>query len=417
VIAALDMGYGHLRAAASVASACGAEVVEADRPPFADDAETALWRGARRWYEALSRGADAWYAPGARALLDLVTGIPAQDSPRDHSAPNLAARQLDRLIRHGMGARLAGRLRDTGEQLVATFYAHAVAADAHGAERVHLIVTDSDVNRVWVPADPKRSRLLYFVPTDGTATRIASYGVPRERICVTGFPLPPELVGEGDAAARANVAARLARLDPRGAFRAAHGAEVARVLGGVPTAAPGPPTVVFAVGGAGAQCGVARTLLTAWRRELERDEIRLVLVAGTRPRVAERFERWLRSARFGASVRVLFEPDFRSYYRGFNGTLASADVLWTKPSELTFYGALGLPLVLARPLGVHERRNRDLALSVGAGVDGRDSLATARRLPSLVKDGTLAAAAWAAFMRMPRTGASRIAEELARTRD
>jgi hypothetical protein len=50
-------------------------------------------------------------------------------------------------------------------------------------------------------------------------------------------------------------------------------------------------------------------------------------------------------------------------------------------------------------------------------VNGRESLATARRLPSLVEDGTLAAAAWAGFTRMPRTGASRIAEELARTRD
>lgn len=417
VVTALDMGYGHLRAAASVASACGAEVVEADRPPLASDAESALWRRARSWYEALSRGADAWYAPGARALLDIVTGIPAPDCTRDRSAPNLAARQLDRLVRQGMGARLAARLRDTGEQLVATFYAHAIAADAHGAERVHLVVTDSDVNRVWVSADPKRSRLTYFVPTDGTAARIASYGVPRERIRVTGFPLPPELVGEGDATARAALAARMARLDPSGAFRAAHRDELTPVLGDDARDAPRPPTVVFAVGGAGAQCGVARTLLTAWRRELERGEIRLVLVAGTRPCVAERFERWLRDARLGASVRLLFEPDFSSYYRSFNETLASADVLWTKPSELTFYAALGLPLVLARPLGVHERRNRDLAISLSAAVNGRESLATARRLPSLVKDGTLAAAAWAGFTRMPRTGASRIAEELARTRD
>jgi hypothetical protein len=417
VVAALDMGYGHLRAAAAVASACGADVVEADRPPFASDAESELWRRARTWYEALSRGADAWYAPGARALLDVVTGIPAPDSRRDHSSPNLAARQLDRLVRDGMGARLAARLRDSGEQLVATFYAPAIAADAHGAERVHLVVTDSDVNRVWVPADARRSRIVFFAPAEPTAARLASYGVDRARIRVTGFPLPPELVGSDDSAARAALAARLARLDPRGAFRAAHRDELSRALGDVPRHAAGPPTVVFAVGGAGAQSGVARTLLRAWRRELARDEIRLVLVAGTRPRVAARFERWLREERAGASVRLLFETSFPAYYRRFNETLAAADVLWTKPSELTFYAALGLPLVLARPLGVHERRNRDLALSLGAGVDGRDSRTAAQRLTSQLADGTLAAAAWAGFTRMTRAGARRIAEELAQPRD
>lgn len=417
VVTALDMGYGHLRAAASVASACGAEVVEADRPPFASDSETALWGRARRWYEALSRGADAWYAPGARALLDLVTGIPAPGSQRDDSAPNLAARQLDRLVRAGMGARLAARLRETGEPLVATFYAHAVAAETHGAERVHLVVTDSDINRVWAPADARRSRIVFFAPAETAAARLVSYGVARERICVTGFPLPPELVGDDDAIARESLAARIARLDPSGAFRAARRDELTRALGDVPAGRADPPTVVFAVGGAGAQSGVARILLSAWHRHLANDQLRLVLVAGTRRRVAERFERWLREAGVGPSARLLFEPDFRSYYRSFNETLASADVLWTKPSELTFYAALGLPLVLARPLGVHERRNRDLALTLGAGVNGRASRETALRLPSLLADGTLAAAAWSGFSRMPRDGARRIAEELARPRD
>ena len=411
------MGYGHLRAAAAIASACGTQVVEADRPPYADDSESALWRRARSWYEALSRGADAWYAPGARALLDLVTRIPSPDSSRDHSAPNLAARQLDRLVRHGMGARLAARLRDSQAPLVSTFYAPAIAADAHGADRVHLVVTDSDVNRVWVPADARRSRIVYFAPAECTAARLENYGVDRACIRVTGFPLPPELVGDDDAVARAALAARLARLDPRGVFRAAHGDELTRELGDLPRDASVPPTVVFAVGGAGAQSGVARTLLRTWRHELARDEIRLVLVAGTRPRVAERFERWLAEERPGPSVRLLFETDFPSYYRRFNETLAAADVLWTKPSELTFYAALGLPLVMARPLGVHERRNRNLALSLGVGVDGRDSRGAARRLPSQIADGTLAAAAWAGFSRLPRAGACRIAEELARPGD
>ena len=37
-------------------------------------------------------------------------------------------------------------------------------------------------------------------------------------------------------------------------------------------------------------------------------------------------------------------------------------MLWTKPSEMTFYAALGIPLILAPPLGAHERYNRRWAL-------------------------------------------------------
>jgi hypothetical protein len=406
MITALDMGYGHLRAASALASACGATVTDADRPPIATEDEAATWQRTRRWYEALSRAADAWYAPGARRILDLITEIPPLEPPRDLSATTAGTRLLSRLIADGLGVGLASRLRETGDPLLSTFYAPAIAAEAHGAERVHLVITDSDVNRVWVPADARRSRISYFAPTDASAARLRSYGVPADRVRVTGFPLPPELADETEC--RRAFAARLARLDPAGRFRASMGCEIRALLGDAGSLASGAATIVFAVGGAGAQAGVARGLLRALRGPLQRGEIRLVLVAGTRPRIAAAFARWIAESRTGESVRVLFESDFATYYRRFNETLAGADVLWTKPSELTFYAALGLPLLCAQPLGVHERRNRAWAVGLGAAIDAEDSRATAARLPSLLADGTLAAAAWAGYTRMPRAGTSHI---------
>jgi hypothetical protein len=405
------MGYGHLRAAAAIASACGASIVEADRPPVASDVEAAAWRRARRLYEGLSRLADAWYAPGARRLLDFVTSIPDRDG--DASAPNLAARQLDRMIRRGLGAGIAAHLSRTGDPLVATFYAPAIAADAHGAERVHLVVTDCDVNRVWVPADPTRSRITYLAPTDGAAARLRTYGVAPQRIVVTGFPLPPELVGDDDGARRSAFAARLARLDPRGAFRASRRDELRASLGDVDAATSGPPTIVFAVGGAGAQIGVARRLLETLRAPLVAGGLRLVFVAGLRPRVAAKFRRWIDAAQVGDAATVLFDRDFASYYRRFNETLATADALWTKPSELTFYAALGLPLLLAPPLGVHERRNREWALAHDAAIDASDATATAARLPELLADGRLAETAWNGYRRLPADGTRRILDVVA----
>ena len=413
VIAALDMGYGHLRAAASIASVCGGTIVEADRPPIASESEMLAWRRARRGYEVLSRAAYAWYAPGARRILDAITDIPLHGAPGEHAAPNFAARSLHRMIGRGLGAGLAAHLRASPGPLVATFYAPAIAAEVHGADRVHLVVTDSDVNRVWAPHDPSSSRVNYLAPTAGAAARLVSYGVPPDRVRVTGFPLPPALIGDDGSRLRRDVAARLARLDPCGAFDGPRRGEIEERLREPVGGPAGPPTVVFAVGGAGAQVGTARRILTALREPLAQGRLRLVLVAGTRPEVARRFERWIAQAHAAASVRVVFEPAFAAYDTAFNESLAAADVLWTKPSELTFYAALGLPLLLARPLGVHERRNRDWASGLGAAIQATDAAATAARLPSLLADGSLAAAAWAGFTQMPQLGARRIVEAVA----
>jgi hypothetical protein len=411
-VVALDMGYGHLRAAAAIASACDTDVALADRPPLASEGERATWARARRWYERLSRAATHRYFPGANRLLELLTAIaPPQDST-DRSRPTAATRALDRLIRDGLGAGLAARVKATGETVVSTFYAPAIAADAHGAERVHLVVTDSDIHRVWVASDARRSRIVYLAPTETVAARLASYGVQNERIRVTGFPLPPELVGEDDVHVREALAARLVRLDPEGTFRRALRTALPSREAGEPPGAP--LTLVYAVGGAGAQAGIARQIVRALREQIASGRIRVVLVAGTRPCVEADFRRWVAEERAGEGVSILYEPSFAAYHRRFNETLAGADLLWTKPSELTFFGALGIPLLLAPPLGVHERRNRAWALSVGAGIDASDVRLTVARLPTLLREGSLAKAAWSGFTRMSREGTRRIVAEIAR---
>jgi hypothetical protein len=57
----------------------------------------------------------------------------------------------------------------------------------------------------------------------------------------------------------------------------------------------------------------------------------------------------------GIGLRIFCARDFFTYYRQLNQLLADSDVLWTKPSELSFYAGLGVPLVLAKPVGAHER--------------------------------------------------------------
>ena len=412
-VVAVDMGYGHLRAGRALADAAGVPLFEADRGPLAGPLERAVWTVLRGSYGALSRLAGSVRGGRAsRRLLDSLTGIPRGRDRDALAAPTGPVKFLGALGRAGLGRGLLRDLEGSGAPLVATFYAQAVLADAAGRRGVWLVVTDSDVNRVWVPERPGATGIGFLVPCRNTARRLRSYGVPSSRIRLTGFPLPPALLGGPDLPVlRRDLAARLARLDPAGAFRAAHGAEAGEVLGPIPSG-PGvaPPTIVFCVGGSGAQAGLARPLLAAFAEPVRRKEFRLALVAGIHPGVAVAFRRWIREEglREDDGVEVLEAPDFAAYEPRFNALLARADLLWTKPGELVFFAALGLPLLLGPTLGVHERRNRRAALRWGIGLDAREVGSLPGRLAAALADGTLAGIAWRGFRRLPKRGTYRI---------
>ncbi|HNX20712.1 MAG TPA: hypothetical protein PKG80_10660, partial [Acidobacteriota bacterium] len=110
------------------------------------------------------------------------------------------------------------------------------------------------------------------------------------------------------------------------------------------------------------------------------------------------------------SIEILLERDFASYYAAFNALLARADVLWTKPSELSFYAALGLPLVFAPALGVHERANRRFVRIRGAGFKQEQPRCAWDWLRHWLEEGILAGAAWAGYTRMPKFGARNVAD-------
>ncbi len=113
----------------------------------------------------------------------------------------------------------------------------------------------------------------------------------------------------------------------------------------------------------------------------------------------------------GTGVRVLHEADLLTYFKSFNALLAETDVLFTKPSEMTFFAALGLPLIFSPPVGVHERYNRRWAIEGGAGLKQRDPRFASEWIHEWLDDGTLAGAAWSGFMRLPKFGLYRILEQ------
>jgi hypothetical protein len=419
-VAAVDMGYGHLRAARAIADAIGEPVMYVDRPPLAAGDEQKIWERVREAYELTSRLSTLpVVGRPLKWLLDKITSIPHLHPHRDLSAPTRGVKTLERLMQRQLGAGLVDELRRTHRPLVATFYSPAIAADRAGLGDVYCVATDTDVNRVWAPLDASRSRIHYLVPTPRCGKRLRAYGVRADRITVTGFPLPHELVGGPDLPALVkNLAARLVRLDRGGEFRRAYPEELARFLGPLPSEEEGkPPLVTFAVGGAGAQAGLVRLFLPSMREEVEAGRLRVALIAGVKPRVKEVFDESIRGSglepALGQGVEVLFEPEMDAYFTRMNALLARTDVLWTKPSEMCFFAALGLPLVCSSPVGAHERLNRRWVREAGAGFKQRDPRFAAEWLGDMLSEGALAAAAWAGFMRLPKFGLYRILDAVA----
>ena len=417
LVVAVEMGYGHLRAARPLADALGQPVLHVDRAPLAGEEEQRLWRRVRSGYEWISRVSQVPLAGGPlRMALDQITSIPRLHPYRDLSRPTRGVMTLERLMRRNLGQGLVAELRRSGAPLLTTFYSPAIVADRAGLDGIHCVVTDTDVNRIWAPVHARTTRIRYLAPTHQVIRRLRSYGVPAERITFTGFPLPHELVGGPELGTLTrNLAARLVRLDPAGEFRRELAEEIARFIGPLPESEAGvPPLLVFAVGGAGAQASMAHQLLPGLRRAIEEGRLRVALVAGVKPAVAEVFHDALQRAGLegasGRGVEILLERDFDAYYSAFNALLARADVLWTKPSELCFYAALGLPLVCGPPVGVHERHNRRWVREAGAGVKQRDPRFAAEWLDDMLRDGSLAAAAWSGFLRLPKFGLYRILE-------
>jgi hypothetical protein len=408
IVTAVEMGFGHLRAADAVARALGQPVLHADEAPVADADEEALWRRTRRNYERLSRASQLPLvgAPFKR-LLDAITHIPPLHPVRDLSASTFATGVIDRLIARGLGRGASAAAERAQASLFTTFYATALAAERLTRGAVDCLITDTDLARAWVPGDPARSRIRYFAPSDRAARRLLAYGVAPERVVLTGFPLPDELVGGPELTVlKRHLARRLARLDPRGRFRDQFGDDAAGQGVAPPDAEREAPLLVFAVGGAGAQAGFARRFLPSLRPLIDDGRLRLALLAGTRPAVAQLFHDLV--ARHDLAnhqgVRVVSAPDLDGYFRACNGLLAEADILWTKPSELTFFAALGLPLIIAPPVGIQEVYNRRWALENGAGLDQRETATAGDWLSEWLQDGALAGAAWNGFTRLPKRG-------------
>ena len=426
-VVAVNMGYGHERPAHALRSfAKGGKVIIANDYEGIPSKDRKLWETGRTTYEKISRFKKVpVLGKIVFGIMDDMQRIPSFYPRRDLSAPTLQVRQFYYLIRQqNMMKHLIEMLAKDPLPLVTTFMSVAFAAEEFNYPGdIYCLVTDSDMSRAWCPMEPKKTRIKYFAPTGRVSERLKLYGVPAENIELTGFPLPTSLVdGKEATLALKNLQRRICHLDPKGIFVEHTGEALTAHLGpqyceGIKKKKAKTIQLAFAVGGAGAQREIGITIAKSLKSEIRSGGIKLHLIAGTRPEVADYFKTQLKSIGLGAmlakgQVNVLFEEDRPTYFDTFTNLMNDIDILWTKPSELSFYTGLGIPVIMAPTVGSQEDFNRRWLIQIGGGLEQLDPKYANEWLMDWIDSGVLARAAWNGFIEAPTHGAYRIADIL-----
>ncbi len=418
-VVAVSMGYGHERAAYGLkALAESGNYILANDYPGIPAEEKESWQKGRQLYESISRfKSTPVIGPYIFEIMDRLQEIPLFYPRRDLSASNLQLKTVYHDIEgRGIGRDLIARLSKKPLPLLCTFFVPAFAADVYDYPGdIYCVICDADMSRTWVARDPRKSRIKYFAPNGRVVERLKLYGVPAERIFFTGFPIPKELVGgERARVVKDNLAHRIFNLDPQRIFTKRHEATLHRHFGRhhFPRRAHHPLTLTFAVGGAGAQHAIGVEILRSLSKKIKEHEIRLNLVAGIRQDVAREFTDAVRAAKLtgelGTWVRILHGTNRLEYFTRFSHLLHETDLLWTKPSELSFYTGLGIPIIAAPPVGSQEEFNRLWLKMVGGGVTQNDPQYTNEWLFDWVSSGGLARMAWSGYIEAPTHGTYRI---------
>jgi len=379
-VVAVDMGYGHQRAAYPLKHlAWGGEIINADAYEGIPEEDIKIWRQSRKFYNFISRFKNfPILGKYVFDLFDRFQAIPKFYPKRDLSKSNLQLLSSILLIKKGWGKHFVEKLKEKNIPLISTFFVPAYMAEIHGfSPDIYLLVCDADISRAWAPYEPNLSKIKYLAPNHRVAERLKLYGVPEDKIFLSGFPLPLEnLGGENLNILKEDFGARLANLDPEHKHIGKYEESLAGELNQkkLPRQASKKNlTLTFAVGGAGAQRELGITIIKSLAEKIVSKKIRINLIAGIHNDVNLFFERNIEnlglSGEIGRGIEIIFGADKEEYFKKFSHILRKTDILWTKPSELSFYAGLGMPIIIAPPIGSQEKFNKEWLLSLGAGIE------------------------------------------------
>jgi hypothetical protein len=417
-----DMGYGHHRAIYPLKILANEEkIFNANQMQNASAKERRLWAGMLAGYVFVSRAVKLpLLGKFFSHFLDSLLYIPKFYPLSDRSTTTYQVKYLKRRIKNGLTSSVIDHISNPELPVLTSFYSIAIAADLSGHKKVYCIICDTDINRVWVAENPSSGNIVYFASGTISEQRLYSYGVPEKNIQLTGFPLPLELLGDRNLdILKRNLVRRLRNLDPENRFYNLYKHSVNAYLDydqsylNEPHNNKSAITITFAVGGAGAQKEIGEQIADGLSRMIIEGKVKLNLVAGTRPDIRDYFLKVRNKYNPDCkNINIIWSEDFAAYYTLFNIALHTTDILWTKPSELSLYCALGLPVIATPPIGPQEKCNRRWLRETGAGIKQPNPRFSAQWLTDMLKRGHLAEAAWLGFLKARKYGTYNIIDFL-----
>ncbi len=419
-VISVDMGYGHARAAYPLKDIAYERIITANSDKIIRKDEKKLWDNSHRFYDWVSRmtGFPIIGKPIFR-LYDTLQQISPYYPFRDLSKPNFIVYYMQRLIKKGLCRSIIEYVKKSDIPFITTHFIPALAADFYCLNNIYCIVTDTDINRIWVPMDPKRSKINYLCPAKHTIRRLKQYGISDDRLFFTGFPLPKEVIGgHSKDILKRSIYDRLKNLDPNDELISRYKSQIRQYLGAHSYRKSNNDklSLTFAIGGAGAQKEIALKIITSLRDKIKENKIRLNIVTGTRLELSQYISRHIKesglSDEFDKGIRLIRGMNKKEYFENFNDNIKDTDILWTKPSELCFYSGLGIPVIIAPPLGAHEIYNKEWLLNHQSGIMQKDPKYADEWLFDLVSGGTLARLAWNSFLEGPNMGTYNIEKVL-----
>ncbi len=415
-VVSVNMGYGHQRTAFPLRSlSAKGKVICANSYQGIPKRDKRIWGLTRAGYEFVSRvKAIPLFGSFVFFLFDQFQKILSFYPERNLSVPSFQLKQTFSLIKKGWGRHFIVKLAENPLPIVSTFFTPAFMAEYFNYPgEIFCVVCDADISRAWAPPFPEKSRIKYFAPNSRVVERLKLYGVKEENIFLTGYPLPLENIGGKDLNILKNdIKRRILNLDPKKRYSEYYEPLVRKYLGKMPSKSDHPLTLMFAVGGAGSQKEIGALALKSLSKNIKKGKMKMILVAGTSEKVKRYFKEKLSAVGLSKSknIEILFDQNINKYFKSFNAALRKTDILWTKPSELSFYSALGIPIIIAPSIGSQEDFNKRWLLKSGFGNLQENPSHADQWLSDWLEKGYLAEAAMQGFIEGEKLGAFNIKE-------
>ena len=411
-IVAVNMGYGHQRTAypLRIFSPDG-KVINANDYEGIPEKDKKVWESSRTFYEFISRFKRVPLIGNiAFATFNKFQQIPSFYPRRDLSKPTFGLKKIFSLIDKGWGEDLISGLSKNPLPIITSFFIPAFMAEEFNYPgEIYCVVSDADCSRAWAPLRPNRSKIKYFAPNLWVMNRLKLYGVKSENIFLTGFPLPLENIGtKKQEVVKKDLGARILNLDPEERFHDKYKSFVNRSMKVSHDKKTHILSIMFAIGGAGAQKEIVMEYIKNLYDKIKKKEIKIYLSAGIRKEVSDYFTKSLKALKLqdniGKNIEIIYEEDINKYFETFDKKLRKTDVLWTKPSELCFYSGLGMPIIMAPTIGSQEDYNKNWLLGIGAGVPQINPKYASQWLFDYLDSGRFAEAALAGFIEVENMG-------------